>query len=69
MKSTIIENNEPKLAEYPCLKECGKLVVHFYERDCGMVVNGEGMHKLGNHSTSWDEDFFKPFTGKIQLEN
>jgi hypothetical protein len=73
-EAVIKEELEEKV-KYPCLmKGTGRyddeiilVVAKGYE---GFHLNGEGgNHYIGKQSTHWREDAFKPFSGKVILQN
>jgi len=72
----IIEEEAKEKDEYPCLKiyygNSGRynMVVLFYGKKEGTVINkGNTGNGLGFYSKTWDEPSFKPFHGKIILQN
>ena len=57
---------------YPCLKTYKGGVVLFRRKNTGVLVHPpkEGkIYPLGDYSTEWEEDKFKPFKGEVILEN
>lgn len=71
MKST--SEHAPKKPDttYPCLMKSIKTctVVLFTKRDTGTCVHAGGDNDLGEYSTAWVMDCFKPFNGTIPLSN
>ena len=63
----------PKKPKYPCLMESTDNTVVLFTKDGeGMVVHGEGrdkFHTAGNYLDGWLMGYFKPYEGKIVLEN
>ena len=59
--------------KYPCLmKSTDGTIVLFTEHGMGMVVSSEGRDKFttaGNYLGGWLMGYFKPYEGKVILEN
>ena len=63
---------EPKVNQYPCLKICSgdSEVVLFAEPKKGIIVAiGTSHYKVGYYSSTWIEERFKVYEGKVILEN
>jgi len=66
MKITIEEKQDE--SEYPCLKESDGLMVLFTDKKTGIVLRRHGSFNVGYYSYQWVEEKFKPFEGKITIE-
>lgn len=77
IKATKKDKTTPKQPKYPCLMEStdGTIVLmteHTKGTGTGMVVHGEGRDKYsteGSYLGGWLMGYFKPYDGKIILEN
>jgi hypothetical protein len=72
MKSQIVELRSKKVLGFPKLMQgtITDVVVLFYEKSKGQVVNGEcsDIH-LGDNYIEWNMSNFKDFNGTIKLSN
>lgn len=75
MKSIIRNQEQTKELTYPCLKEFsngnGSYVVLFYKPETGIVVFSNHSHwEIGSgEGEEFQEEYFKPFNGNIELSN
>lgn len=73
MKSEIMNDPKVKL-DYPCLKiyqfDGEKTIVLFNDEKAGVVVySNNDNDNLGDYSTTWAENDFENFNGKLELFN
>lgn len=67
---TKIEQRDTPIGKYPSLYISEGLVVLMASESSGTVVHTENsIHRLGYTSDDWSMDVFKPFEGKLTLEN
>jgi hypothetical protein len=72
MKIEIQENESKEKVKYPCLMISDVKQIVLMTRNCeGTVIYpGEGdLYKIGEYLTGWYMQTFKPFMGRITLEN
>lgn len=71
MKSVCSRNEKDSFISYPCLmiSTCNGSVVLFTEHEIGTCVHAGGDNDLGEYSTAWAMDCFKPFNGTVTLSN
>jgi len=63
------EQPAPCPPEYPCLKKAERsgVIVLFTEPCVGTVIVAAGDHQLGDYSTDWAMDHFRPYVGDVVL--
>lgn len=72
MKYEVIESIQQEV--FPCLMVSNRGVIVLFEANkkgtvVGNTANGTNMYTVGDYVVAWAMDMFKPFTGKIILEN
>jgi len=76
LKVTITRAKVEEISEYPCLMQdnYGDIIFVTGSKDDGSLI-GTIIHKdknslcsLGEYDTKWEPSYFKPFHGKITLE-
>ena len=72
MKVTVEPQEKAKDIKYPCLMQGSTYNIVLFSEDGKGVLLQRGTFnndlKIGEE-TSWDMNFFKPYNGKITLEN
>jgi hypothetical protein len=69
MKIEIQPEQKVEEIKYPCLMIAydGDIVIMLQYKE-GVIIKGID-HEIGYYATTWDMRYFKPFKGKITLEN
>ena len=64
-----------KKDEYPCIveaKDSSGTIILMTERGKGVILEGKGTtfyNTAGNYTGGWVMNYFKPYEGKITIEN
>ena len=69
MKVTVKKQEEATgKITYPFIGICNGTVVLFTDRDMGTCLYDEHL-EVGRHSATWQQEYFKPLKGTIELSN
>ena len=65
------EEKTAKIIGYPKLMKAidSSLVVLFESQNVGVVIQGNNIHKLGDHSDDWCDSRFADYNKPITLQN